>query len=30
MLQQNNFETAINEHDKKYLKKDICLQRKDR
>ena len=27
---QNNSETITNEHDKKYLKKDIYLQKKDR
>ena len=27
---QNNSETIANEHDKKYLKKDIYLQKKDR
>ena len=29
-LQQNNSETATNENDKKYLKKDIYLQKKKR
>ena len=28
--QQNNSETSTNEHDKKYLKKDIYFQKKDR
>ena len=29
-LQQNNSETATNENDKKYLKKDMYLQKKKR
>ena len=29
-LQQNNLERVTNDNDKKYLKKDIYLQKKDK